>query len=414
MSTGLRVWLDDVDVTCHAFAPLEVSWGRDHPGDSFEPRRVSVVMDGDAGAQRGQTMRVELNAPATDPQWRDVLTAWSAQVATWSGARVLIVLFRGQITDTDTHWEPIIPHETWAVSVDVLAVDPVAGLANLPVGDVPWPQETVKQRAERIEASTPLAWVNDDSTAQVAARDVDSQPALGLLDELTQTASISGGIWYDPATQLAYFLLDRRNSRVPNLSLDGCQILDEAHLAESVVDVVNDVVVTYVNPADLNAQPEKRATSPDSIAKDGRRYSSLSTTLIDGATAQARADTTVKRFALVSPRWQDVALSSRLEPARAVAEAIMKAQPGLRVRLDDDIPAPAHSPWDGYVEGWSISVDDKDWLVALQLSPASWSGPLLPWSEVTADKTWGDVDPVWRWIDTNDEIRWTSALEVAA
>lgn len=413
MTTGLRVFLDGVDVSCHALPPLEVTWGRTHPGDSFEPRRASVVVDAAAKVRRGQTLRAELNAPATDPQWRDQgSTTWATASGSWLGARKLVVLFEGQVTDTDARFEPVVPHVEWNVAVDVLAVDPVAGLANLIVGDSPWPQETVTARAQRIEALTPLVWVTDPSTAQVAARDVDTQPALDLLDELTQTGSISGGIWYDPNTSVAGFLLDRRNSRVPDLTFDGCDILDDAHLVESVTDIVNDVTVTYVNPADLNAQPEARATSAASIAAEGRRHSTISTKLVDAATAQARADSHVKRYALALPRWEDVALSSRLGPERAVAEAIMKAAPGLRVRLTDDIPPPAVLPWDGYVEGWSISVDADEWRVELMLSPAGWSGPLLTWAEVEVGKTWAQVDPSWRWMDTTERVKWAGATTV--
>lgn len=412
-ATGLRVYIDGTDVTCYALPPVNVEWGRDNPADGIEPRRAQLTVMPEAQAHRGSRLLVQLNAPATDPLWSDVHTTWAAQgAATWEGVRKLITVFTGTVTDTDTSWVPLVPHVSWQCSVQVLAVDPLGDLANQPVGDAPWPAESVTLRAQRIEALTTIpTWTTDPSALQVAARDVDRQPALGLLDDLAATASLAGGVFYDPNTDTGAFLLDAsRTSTVPDLTLTGCNIEDSAHLAESVADVVNDCTVTYVNPADLSAQPEAHAVLAESVASDGRRYQSISTQLTDGTAAQARADQTVKRRGHSVPRWADVRLSSRTGITRAAAEALMKARPGFRVRIDEDVPAPAVMPWDGYLEGWALEATQDEFTVTVSLSPAVWSGPLLTWADVPTSATanqWQDLKAGWRWVDAVTELRWT-------
>src|SRR4051812_2371280 len=105
MTTGLQLYLDGADVTCHAFAPLSIAWGRDHPGDSFEPRRAVVTFDDTVSPRRGQTIRATLNAPATNPQWSDLVQPWSAMAGTWTGQRALICVMQGRITDLADAWE---------------------------------------------------------------------------------------------------------------------------------------------------------------------------------------------------------------------------------------------------------------------------------------------------------------------
>lgn len=412
MTTGIRLYADGVDVTCYAWAPAQVTWGRDHPGDSFEPRRLTVSFDGHHAPRRGARLVMELNAPKSSPEWRDMTGTWATQTKAWAGLRVLLCVFDGKVTDADTAWTPVVPHQVWDVVRDITASDPIAALASDIVGGVPWPQETVTQRAQRIEALTPLTWLNDPSSAVVAARDVDAQPASDLLDALAVTGSMSGGLFYDPPTGHARFILDAsRASRTPDLVLTACDFLADAHTTESVNDVVNDVTVTYVDPANPDGQPSAHFVNQGSVDQYGTQHRAISTELVDGAVALARAQTQANRFGVQHPRWSDVTLSSRIDTSREVAELLLVALPGLRVRLDD-LPAPAASPWDGYTEGWTLTVDAADWDVTLTLSPAAWSGPLLPWSEC-GTTTWNQVDPDQRWLDTTDNL-WTEGMAVAA
>jgi hypothetical protein len=405
MTTGLVVTLDDVDVTCHAFAPLSVVWGREHPGDSLEPRRATLAFDDVAKPRRGQTMVATLHDPAAaGARWVDQVGHWSAAVGTWNSKRADVVVFRGRITDTAAQWQTVHvdgeADERWGAVFDVTAVDPIAELANQPIGDAPWPQETISNRATRIEALTPLTWVNDPSAALVAARDVDLQPAADLLDDLAHMASLSGGLFYDPNTSTARFLLDsQRNSLNPTITLDACSIADSASDVVDAGDVVNDVTVSYVNPADLNAQPTARYVQTGSVQTFGRRTRSISTQLVTPADAATRAQAEAVRYGVVSDKWVAVRLGTAFgSESAATGRALLVAGPSVRVRLTT-LPAPAAATHDGYVEGWSLVVDADEWTIDLNLSPAPWTGPLMHWADVTATQRWVDVVRPWAWQD---------------
>lgn len=409
--TGLVVYVDDVDASCYVLPPVTVTWGRESPGDGLEPRRVSATFLPEAEVRRGSRLRVLLNAPASDPRWMDAVGTWAAQgTKTWAGARVVLAVFQGTVTDTSTTWEPVVPHEEWECRVEALAVDPLGDLANLYVGDTTWPQETVTQRAQRIQALTPLTWSNDVAATTIAARDVDSQAALGLLDELTSWASLAGGVFFDPITSTALFLLDaNRQTTTPAVTISGCDVTTDASLEESAADVVNDVTVTYVNPADLNARPEVHEVAATSVQEFGRRHLTISTELISSTDATTRAQGHVKRYGRSLPRWANLTLRSTLDPARTTAELLMKARPGLRVRIDEEVPPPAVLPWDGYLEGWQLSGGPEEWELVVMLSPAAWSGPLLAWNASSlVGKRWVDVHPSWRWVDAVTEVRWVA------
>ena len=252
---------------------------------------------------------------------------------------------------------------------------------------------------------TPLVWTTDPSAALVAARDVDAQPALDLLDDLAASASLAGGIYFDPGTSRAVFSLGAgRNSRVPSVVLSGHNVDADAVRGIAAGDVVNDVTVTYVNPADPDAEPSARAVNSASVAESGRRTRTISTDLVNGADATTRAQAEVTRFGVVLPRWANVKTGTRYgEVARLAAERLLGAGPGLRARLAD-LPAPSALLWDGYLEGWQLTVDADEWEVEVDLSPAAWSGPLLAWSGVPASTQRQDVIKPWRWADALDEL----------
>lgn len=397
MSTGLVVTLDGVDVTCHAWAPLEVSWGREHPGDSFEPRRATLTFDDLANPRRGQQLVATLQDPTGNATWATAVGTWAAQTGTWLSTRTTIVVFAGKITDTQTAWETVrVNGETidrWGALIDVTALDPLSEIANLPVGDTPWPQESVSARAARIQALTPLSWASDPSGALVAARDADRQPAYDLLDDLAHWASLAGGLFYDPNAAVASFRLDAlRNSTTPDLTIDACSIGADANAVVTIADVVNDVSVAYVAGSE-------RATQGASIATYGRRARSISTELVDVSAARARASTEATRYGVAVERWESVNVGTRFGAvSAATAKTILAAGPSLRVRMTD-LPAPATDTFDGYVEGWALTVDADDWQAGLNLSPAVWSGPVPTWGDLDPAQRWGDVVRPWSWAD---------------
>lgn len=103
-----------------------------------------------------------------------------------------LLRFRGRVTDVT-----IQAHRVGCL-MDVTAMEyRVADFAETLVGDEPWPQETISDRVNRIFSllglAEPTDWLTDRDPAApgagtlVRARDVDAQPALGLLDDLLQS-----------------------------------------------------------------------------------------------------------------------------------------------------------------------------------------------------------------------------------
>lgn len=400
--TRVQVYVDGVDVSCHVLEPVKVSWGRDHPGDSFEPRRLTATFDDVAAPTRGQTVEAVLQDPTADTTWAAAVGTWAAQTGTWAGMRVDITVFSGKVTDTVRQWDYVHvdgeDEARWGSLVDVTAMDPLAELTNQIVGDTPWPQESISARAARIQALTPLTWTTQPSAKVVAARDVDAQPAYGLLDDLAHWGSLAGGLFYDPNTLEANFLLDAtRNSTTPDVTVDACSISAEAQNVLNATDVINDVAVQYVDPANPDAQPSAHVVNTTSVSVFGRRARSISTELVNSADALDRAATEATRFGSAEPGWEGVRIGTTYgAPSAAIAKALLGAGPGLRVRLDD-LPVGTDPTWDGYLEGWGLEARHDGWDVDLNLSPAHWSGPLLKWGEVSPHQRWADVLRPWTW-----------------
>jgi hypothetical protein len=409
-ATGLLVTLDGVDVTCHAYPPLVVTRGREHPGESFEPSRCTLSFDDVPMAKRGQVVEVQLNAPDSDPPWSAAVGAWTAQTKTWAETRVRIKLFRGRITDTSTSWVPLVPHVSWDVVTDVVAVDAAAELSSVMVGAAAYPQESVSARAARIQADAlaqgfATTWTNDPSTTVVAARDAQRASALELLDDLAHTASLAGGVWHDANLGKMLFVLGgSRQSSVPSYELDSCQMYADVAVVESASDIANDVTVGWVNAGNDDAVV---ITDPASWTANGRRSKSVQTDLVSISDATARGNAESTRYGRALRRFMDIRLSSTIITNKPEAEALLTLPPGIRVRLSG-LPAPAPTGWDGYTEGWSIEVDADAWLVTLELSPAGWTGPLLAWSAAThtPSANWQDVQPGYSWLDATDYLLW--------
>jgi hypothetical protein len=404
---SLQIVVDGVDRTGVAWSPARLAWGREHPQESLDPRRLVLSFDGVTRFARGQWVTVAADAPATNPQWQDMVGPWSGAVGTWISQRVTLDLFTGRITDTATSWQPIDgpPATAWETLVDVIAVDPLGDVAGLTVGDVPWPAESAHERAQRIANLTGmLAWTVDPAPQPVAARDVDAQSALDLLDDVASWVSLSGGVWFDPLTGTAVWLTDAsRSTRVPAVTLSAHEVQTTARLVESPTDLVNEFTATYRDAANPDALPEVTRRDDVSIADNGRARSSRTTDLTAEADADALALEVVARFAYVTPRLVDVTVRLGMLD-RARRQTLLGLGPRARVHVDD-LPAPAPASWAGYVEGWALDItgpDVDEWDVTLTLSPASWSGPLLPWADVPATLTWAAASTSWH--DSTDTL----------
>lgn len=412
MSLGLYV--DGVDESCHAWTPVRIVWGRRHPGESLDPRRILGSADLAAGIARGAVVDLVAGAPATNPRWETSVGTWQTQPAgqTWRTQAVLLRLFHGRVTDTVTTWRPLDDTgQAHEVTTDYVGMDPVADLAGALVGAASWPLEAVEARARRILDAAGIAGTVHTAGAQrVAARDPDTQPALDLLDDLAAAVSIAGGVWWNPDTALLEWFTDaQRATRSTTVRLTCAEILDDLEWITTAADVVNAYTVRYRSAADPLAGLEVTVTDSASVLANGHRASSISTDLVDLDDARERAAEAVARYGRAAPRFERVTVPLRLLD-RERAETLLRLGPYARVELAD-LPDPAPTTWYGWVEGAEVVVDGPewtDWTVTLNLSPSAWGGPLITWAEVTPGITWVQVAPAFTWLDATDTIEWSA------
>ena len=328
----------------------------------------------------------------------------------------------------------------------VTAAGALAALGVRMVGDTPWPQETGAQRAGRILVAADVRWrVQGVLDLQVLARDVDRQPAAGLLDEL---AEWTGAAVFDtPTGEVVYQAMASRtrihpyrwndfdpaltwNDFDPALTWDGdppsigqwpspasqfptvlpCDaVVWEPEWFTSEAAVINQVTVAY-GPADPQAEVELADAA--SIGRHSRRHLSMSTGLAGAADATARA--THILTTQHAERWQigdvTVALGALDTTTRGKVLGLLC---GDHVTLEGlPQPAPA-TDWTGIVEGWTYTMwaDGGQFheQMVLTLSDPLLSLVVMQWQDYTATYLWSDHPDALTW----DDLETTSVLEAA-
>jgi hypothetical protein len=395
------VTLDGENITCEVAEPLRIARGRRHPAESFAPAVASLTVVTSRSVPRGALLEVAVNAPDTDPRWETVTGTWAGASGTWEQARVRLTVFRGRVTDTRTDWIAVEGGFTLAQAATVVvAADPLAQVLGVDTGGTAWPAETAAARFARLAAAVaPVPVVYPNDATPLAARDASVTDVLTALDSTARSVSVSGGVWWDQVTGTVHVLTDDdRASLTSDVILTSCDVLEVTELTESVTDLVNVATVTY--GTDTDEVTVRGAVDP--VA--GVRKETVPTDLANLTDATSRATLHVARYGRTAPVLEGLTLDSRLPTARAAAEALLIGPPTARLEVRD-LPAPAPSPWVGYLEGWALTVWADRWRLALDASPALWSGALLPWSGANVS-TWADLDRTQRWQDASTALEW--------
>ena len=189
-----------------------------------------------------------------------------------------------------------------------MAADPLAVLADVVIGDEPWPAETLQARAARISGliQAQTGWDYPVDTAGLSiwgapARDVDAQEALGLLRELAES---SGAIlFFDPGYDVSLFpeaTRFRYASGDPLTGPDTYELEVSPRTYKSKGNVVNVVRVSYGSG---DPRPSVTLSDPASIAAHLRRYRHIKDVILSAqAEAEQLAQATLNRSAW--PVWQ--------------------------------------------------------------------------------------------------------------
>jgi len=355
-------------------------------------------------------------------------------------------MFAGRVVDVSLEHFTNNDGTVWGLFT-VTAAGPVAALGVRPVGDVPWPQELDTARAGRILAASGVAsWrvegvpgdfsYNGGGPLNVLARDVDSQPAGGLLDELASWTSAA--VFDTPAGEVVYQTLASRTRVRPFRWVDytgtwsgigatllwsdlvgvaspasqyptvlPCDVVEwEPRWVLTEANILNHVAIGYGA-----AEPQATVDLSDSasIGAHNVRYAYLGTQLagLDDAIEQAsRLISTRAR-----QRWEldEVTVALDLLPPDLYA-AVLGLTCGDQVVLQGlPQPAPA-TDWPSVVEGWTFTQYGQAGALSERIT-LSLSDPLLSvilptwddyWNE--PGMTWAAHDPDWTWADMDWDL----------
>lgn len=396
------VTVADVDVSCWVLDPVQISWGRrGDPGEQPDAATLAATMRPD-----------DTGTPPPVPQL---------------GARVLVDvtheawvplrLFVGTITDVALELD-----QAGALTVSLVAADPLALLAGSIIGDEPWPAESASARLTRVEDAvtatypgTPAAhalagcgyWSANDwpalNTVQVLAADVDRRPALDVLRDVA--AAVDGFVhcapilfaedvwgqvlvdpnrWLDPATAWAP---------------DPCTIpTDGLRQWTNRTQLVTLVAVGYGVDAGGGEQPTVTAVDEAAVAQVGPRAAHYPTILVNVADASALATTLVTAYAapatgvdgLTYPVGWDSDLDTWLSLRdRRTATLIV-------------LPAPDGTTHEWVVQGGVDDVGPDGVTRTLDLSDTPAYVRPLSWDGVDAAELWDTTAAAVRWDDVRD------------
>lgn len=380
-------------------------------------------------------------AVPADWTWDDAATVYVDDVAVLApaaGTPSTVTVFTGRVTDLEAAYDESIP----APVLKIVADDFTADLDNLDVGDDPWTQETLDDRVQRVvglvNAATTLPDVTATVDAAVAAvpvswRDVDRQPARGLLAELA--SSVDGVLWSavhrvtgpylhveDPASRPpadVLALVDGVVVIVPAvddaLDVSACDLLqDPATWRQTVADIATRVAVTWLEAgvdgdgAPITTERTVTVVDADREAAWGSRAYSLSTQLCASGDADAVAGRILARTGL---GWRAEGITLDDDVAGAEADPTLDvtrvltlldgtARNGLLLRLSE-LPAwtPSGDAVNVYLEGGAYTFDAGRWILDLTVSSARATGASATWADLPPAWTWGNVDPSITWAD---------------
>jgi hypothetical protein len=383
------VTIGGVDFTCWA-DDLTIRHGREDFTDQPEADAVTLNMSPDHNGAQVPAIEVGTDVVVTYQVW---------------DLGPVHTRFRGRVTDVQRSWDDAGAATPEQGTCQVVAVSTLADLGRRVVGDEPWPQELDGARALRILR---LAWPTlpadhvDPGIYQVVPRDVDRQPALGLVHE---AAEAGGGLLWNRAddTLPRYADFEHRRGTVAVLELDACDVLASPTWDRDLSGLVNYVSLTYgVAPEDPpegspTEQPSLTARNVDSVTRFGEYGYSATLALALQADAEARANLLVTRNGY--PAWLLSDLPVAVDDLSvADLETLLTLDMHSLVLLTG-LPAAGSAPTSTYVwvEGWTEYLAPGQHGLTLSVSTYCATAPPARWDDVPPETTWDQADSTWTW-----------------
>lgn len=286
--------------------------------------------------------------------------------------------FTGHVTDATLDGDELT----------IIAAGDLARARLYPVGETAWPEETWSARVTRIFEEAGL-----DAILELHP-DPLLDPLLAARDPLTAGPTTLGDYLPFLAGMVGAAVTDRMDGRIlvqaiGARSLDAAVELDPADVSyapawRAELPRGNIVTVRYTG------DQSERVTVTDDSSIDiyGERAETIDTAFSSAADADYRARQRLSRAAF--SHWN-------------IPEApILRGLPlavGAPIVLDNLPASSPSSPWTPTVEGWTDEIAGDTWTMTLALSDPLLSGLTLPWTGVSADLAWNEVDPATDWTE---------------
>lgn len=380
------VTVADVDISC-----LVIDVTIQHGRESADSQPVASAV----------TLNIE--PTALDPIPAALEIGAIITVTTVSSTATDSIRFVGAVTDINLGWEDAGELTPDSGTGQIVATSALADLGRRVVGDTPWPQELDGARVNRIMAAAGVTLdpeFSDPGTVEILARDVDSQAALQLAQDVANDAA--GIVWATRAGEIRYADAAHRRGTTPALTLDACQILVTPTWRRTTEGLINYVSIGYgeTPEGEEGEQPRAIASNPSSQARYGRYEYTAGTQLAATADAEAMAQLLMVRNS--SPVWIMAALPIDVA---GLTDADYDALLGLDVGdllVLTGLPAIGAAPTSAslWVEGWreELAFDSH----ALEIVVSGYCRTAPP-------PRWDDISPTWTWDNTPSNLTWDDA-----
>lgn len=285
----------------------------------------------------------------------------------YDGERILDILTEAFLTE----WDDVSPTLTWA---------------DLPT-DVTWASYDGVNNALVNSLTTSIdtpgvyeleAYNDGDANALRLAQEA-AQSGFGVLSERGD-----GSIHYDDYSSRAGY--------TPLILTEDDILASGLRTAAQWSEIVNDVIVTY-RAGEANSRDEQ------SIILYGQLTGTRETTLHNLADAESQADLFLeaRSYPRVYPEQFVIPLHSPTV-ADATRDALADVYCGLPIETSD-LPIVFGTTFEGYVEGWSWAIRQKQAILTLIASAQSETYPSIVWYQIPPGTTWTAYPNLVKWED---------------
>jgi hypothetical protein len=389
-------------------------------------------------------------APGAWSDWATTLLD-DLQIFAPQRAQRRVLVFTGRLTDLHATYPGVM-------QVAATAADWTADLANINVGDAPWPAQSMSARVATIRGLSDLAFTTDidphPGALQVSWVDVDNQPVAGLLSDLATStdavlwpafhATRGFYLWFedpDLRAALAQLTLDTGTGMViltglrpaATAALSACEIdRDPVTFTQDVADVLTRIDLDWqqqtLDDTGAPAPTTQTVQIIDSAAEAepdgyGVRRLSYSTQLTSVTDATATANRVLARADRLGWRASGIHWDTRLpedfgDGYRNILLDLLDgtARLGAAITLTD---MPDWAPTGGqeflsvFLEGGTYSYASGRWALDMNVTPGGGAGYAVLWLDLDPGWSWAQFDPGIRWLDcwgvvaTQSSPRWS-------